>query len=135
MIDINLSVKYLIRKDCANYDKQSNKTKDYCCLEKTQECRCIFFLEESARCKYFEESVLPCDKQIEALYWADKKAKAAGYELSKLQKRNIVSQSKIKCCRCNQSLNGTKQKYCENCQKLIAREKARTRKNQSKKAI
>ena len=133
-MNIGKSVKKLVIRDCANYDKVFNYIKDYCCLEWTKGYRCIFFIKGNAKCDYFERAVLPNNPQLEALYRAEHQAKIVNYELTKEDKEQILKEKssvagkvKIYCKRCKQIFlaNNYRTRYCEKCRKYVRRESAR----------
>ena len=133
-MNIGKSVKKLVIRDCANYDKVLNDIKDYCCLEWTKGYRCIFFIKESAKCDYLEKAVLPMNPQLEALYRAEHQAKIVNYELTKEDKERIVEEKslvagkvKIHCKRCGKTFlaNNYRQQYCDYCKRSIRREQKR----------
>jgi hypothetical protein len=84
----------LVRQECANHDNESHKIKDYCCISKTDDHKCIYVLDENSRCGYFEECVLPLDKELEAIYYAEKKAQIENRELSNKERKKIKEQNK-----------------------------------------
>ncbi|MBA7574526.1 hypothetical protein ES695_20545 [Candidatus Atribacteria bacterium 1244-E10-H5-B2] len=131
-MNIGRSVKKLVIRDCANYDKVFNNIKDYCCQEWTKGYRCIFFIKENAKCDYFDRAVLPNNPQIEALYRAEQQAKIEGCELSDQSKKQILEEKslvagkiKIHCKKCGKTFmaNNLRQQYCDYCKKSIRREK------------
>lgn len=139
-MNISKSVKKLVIRDCANYDKVFNDIKDYCCLEWTKDYRCIFFLKENAKCDYFERAVLPNNPQLEALYQAEHQAKEVNYELTKEDKERVVEEKssaagkiKIHCKRCGKTFlaDHYNQQYCKFCKRYIRRES--TRRSMAKK--
>lgn len=131
MTDIEKQVRRLVVNECANHAREQNGIRDYCCYEWTEGYRCIYVLKDAARCGYFEKSVLPVDVALEALYRADRKAQAAGYELTKLQARvaleAAIGPASI-CAKCGKSFQArsTRQKHCASCRKAVLSEKRRT---------
>ena len=131
---LNVSVKKLIRNECACYSEGLNGIKDYCDRENTEDYRCVFFIKESednARCGYFERAVLPMNPQLEALYIAEHKAKMANYELTKEDKERIIEEKssiagkvQIHCKRCGKTFQADnyRQQYCDKCKRIIRRE-------------
>lgn len=131
---LNVSVKRLVREECASYNESLNGIKDYCDREDTEGYCCIFFIksEDNARCGYFEGSVLPMNPQLEALYIAGHKAKMADYELTKEDrlriiegKSSIAGKVQIHCKKCGEAFqaDNCRQQYCKRCKKFILREK------------
>ena len=133
---LNVSVKKLVREECASYNESLNDIEDYCDQENTKDYRCIFFTgeEDNARCGYLEKAVLPMNPQLEALYIAEYKAKIANYELTKEDKQRIIEEKssivgkvQIHCKRCGKTFQADnyRQQYCEFCKKSIRRESTR----------
>ena len=93
--------------------------------------QCPFVTGEKARCKYFEESVLPLEPELQAVYLAERKAEAGGYELTREHKKRIIeaAKPKVKCNRCGGIFDAesNRQKYCAKCRKAISREQTKKR--------
>lgn len=130
---LNVSVKKLVRNECACYSEILNGIKDYCDREDTEGYCCIFFikLEDNARCGYFEKAVLKMNPQLEALYIAEHKAKMANYELTKEDKQRIiegkssmVGKVQVHCKKCGETFQADnyRQQYCDRCKRIIRRE-------------
>lgn len=122
------NLKQFIKNECANYCGDLNSTKDYCCLEKFPNNKCIYFTNiEHPRCAYFEECVLPLDADLQTVYYA---AQEQG-KLSKQEMINLINSTKFEviCGRCGKTFytNNAKQKYCDLCSIMVRREKNRMR--------
>jgi len=127
-----------VRELCANHLSRGPRgIQGYCLLEWTEGHRCVFATETDSlpRCRYFEEAVLPDDPRLEALYHAERRAAAVGYELTK-QQRNLVMEEaaargkpRVNCSRCGEMFlaNSNRQKMCEGCRKEVRREQSRER--------
>jgi len=131
---LNVSVKKLVRNECACYSESLNDIKNYCDREWTEGYRCIFFSEDNARCDYFEKAVLPMNPRLEALYIAEHKAKMANYELTKEDKQRIIEEKSpvagkvnIHCKRCGKTFlaDNYRQQYCDICKRYLRRESTR----------
>lgn len=133
---LNVSVKKLVRSECACYSETLNGIKDYCDREDTKDYRCVFFIkeEDNARCGYFEEAVLPVNPQLEALYIAEHKAKMVDYELTKEDKERIIEgkssiagKVQIHCKKCGKTFQADnyRQQYCKICKRYLRRESTR----------
>lgn len=130
---MKLEIYRLVTNECANHEKRFNSFVNACLIRR--DLKCVFFFEDHPRCKYFEEAVLPLDKQLEALYHADREARARGYELTKRQKRIIAEENawagkvRAKCERCGEDFPAAnnRQKYCTKCRKWVIREQTRIR--------
>jgi len=136
-MNLELAIKRLITNECANHERKFNGFINVCLAK--EDCKCVFFFEKYPRCKYFEEAVLPLDKRLEQLYYADRKARAQGYELTEQQKRIIVEDASagkitVKCERCKEEFPAVnnRQKYCAKCRKWAAREREQTRRQEKK---
>jgi predicted Zn-ribbon and HTH transcriptional regulator len=95
-------------------------------------------LQEGARCGYYEKYVLPEQPKLEALYWADRKARAQDTVLTALQIGQIVrrfEQEPIPCEKCGKDFRpeSNRQRYCPTCRKAVVREQNRTRKQKARK--
>lgn len=143
---LNVSVKRLIRDECACYSEGLNSIKDYCDREDTKDFHCPFFIksEDNVRCGYFEEVVLPLNPQLEALYIADHKAKLANYELTKEDKEQIIEEKssiagkvQIHCKKCGKTFqaNNYRSQYCDYCKKFVRRESTRTAMERKRKEL
>jgi uncharacterized paraquat-inducible protein A len=112
----------LVIRECANHDNKN-------CFIMDKRCRIL--TGEKARCQYFEEFVLPLEPELQAVYMAEIKAEAAGYELTREDKRQIIATAKprVKCIRCEGIFDAesNRQKYCPRCRKTINREQTRKR--------
>lgn len=141
--NIETNIKNFIRSDngCACYDSKSNNIINYCCLEKLNNCQCIFFSDlENKRCKYFESAVLPIRPDLESLYnihYIEKESKQLNKEDIKDIKEQAkwAKKSKVKCERCGEIFpaNSNRQKYCEKCKKIVRTEQLRERKKNNNK--
>lgn len=127
------SYRRLAVEECANHAREQNSIKDYCCREWTEGYRCVFMLADGGRCRYFEESVLGLKPDLEALYWADRQARAEGHELTSLQAEIVVQEvaasMAITCARCGQSFpaRSNRQKYCDRCRKAVRNKQSQAR--------
>ena len=72
--DLIKAIRRLVSSDCANYSRSLNDITNYCCLEKTEGCVCMYFIqnEGNPRCGYFEKCVLPMDPMIHMEYVKNK---------------------------------------------------------------
>jgi len=137
---MELDIKRLAVNECANHERKFNSFINACLVR--QNLKCVFFFEDHPRCKYFEETVLPLDKRLEALYHADREARAYGSQLTKQRKRAILEETawvgkvRGKCERCGEEFPAAnnRQKYCPSCRKWVTREQARTRKQKQRAA-
>ncbi len=126
-------VKRLMAEQCVNHANEQNGIHDYCCLERTPGYRCAYVVDDAARCNYFETSVLPVDRELEALYHADRKARADGYDLTRLQVAATLEPIKrppVTCARCGKSFEAAsnRQKYCPSCRRAVTNEQKRVSK-------
>jgi Zn-dependent peptidase ImmA (M78 family) len=126
-------VKTLIINECASYERKGHGIHHYCCHEPGNTKQCIYFVEDNEqRCSRFESAVLPLEPETAALYYAELKANAEGYELTKYQRKLVVDANKIecKCSTCGKVFNpaSRRQKNCEYCRKQRIRDQARIRK-------
>jgi len=131
-------IKILITKECANHDRTANGITNSCCQGPENSKQCIYFLDnEDPRCKYFEEAVLPLEPELTAVYYAEIKARADGFELNKYQKKLVMDAIKLeaKCQECGKVFNPSsrRQKTCDYCRKWKIREQARIRKQNQRK--
>lgn len=130
------TIKQFIRDECANYFSELNTIKDYCCMEKFPNNKCVYFSDvENPQCYYFEECVLPLDKELEIVYYAQQEKGA----LSKDEVQTLINSQKIQsiCARCGKVFyaNHNRQKYCELCASIIRREKNRERVQKHRRGI
>lgn len=131
LVGIEADVRRLVRGECANHYGEQNGVSDYCCLEpEATRRKCIYVAGGvSERCGWFEKGVLPLNKRLEALYWADRKARAGGYELGKAAAEAAVASvaRERTCTRCQREFMAlsNRQKYCEACRRVVRREQVR----------
>lgn len=129
----------LVRRDCANHMREGGRgQKDYCLEEPLPGHRCVFANQEGARCRYFEEAILPLDPGLQALYEADREAKAHGDELTKARAAKVMAAAtiQVKCERCGKPFapKSNRQKVCTACRTQVARERNRERQRRRREA-
>jgi len=140
-MNINKSIRTLVKKECCCFDKSSNGITNYCDKEpEVSENKCAYFFKAKkpvekgkkfikiyARCSWFERAILPLNPQLEALY------KERGNKLTKEKEKIIKEKSpvagkiKVHCKRCEKTFlaNSYRARYCERCKRLISQEKNR----------
>ena len=128
------------QRECANHLRKGNYgKKDYCLLEPAPDHRCLFAVSEDARCRYFEQSVLPLDAELQALYLADREARAHGDALTKERAKKVVAAGRAEatCTKCQKSYVRTspRQLHCTACKVLAVREQNRARKRRQRGAV
>jgi hypothetical protein len=126
----------LAAAECANYLKSANSKKDYCIAEWTEDHRCIFATTDDARCGYFEECVLLLDRELQAMFLADRTARAAGDTIKPdtLRRVGAAAREEIPCLKCGKpfSPRSNRQKVCPSCRAQIGREKQRAYRQRQK---
>lgn len=119
------TLKKLVTKECANYDKKFNGINNHCLIRK--DSICVFFTtKENPCCNYFEQAVLPLDKEHEIKYYNDKAKEKEEYKAKLIEvQNNFMPKRMIKCAKCNNVFpaNSNRQKYCDKCKKYAERER------------
>jgi hypothetical protein len=141
MAKLEAEVRKLVSEECASHSRECNGVQNHCCARRDE--RCSFYYGDSSGCSYFEKAVLPLKPELEAIYHAEKKARAGGYSLTKLQRKLVAEgaewagKARVVCEDCGQSFpaRSNRQKRCERCQKQAIREQNRQRQiNKRKRA-
>lgn len=119
-------IRKLVRSHCASFSAESNGSCNVCHYGPDDQPRCSFFREDGqypeylkkglVRCRYFEQHVLPIDPAVELAYWGRHPEGEQG-------------QMVRECCRCGTSFTkrSNRQQYCDQCQVIVSRERARDR--------
>ena len=120
---------------CANHCRQANGIKGYCLLEPADSMRCVLVTREDGRCGYFESAVLPTDPELQAMYMADREARAVGAPLTEKELRRVALQApRFACARCGKDFTprSNRQTYCPGCRSVVTREKQRSYRRRQK---